>query len=147
MKTSRFTDEQRVRILREADKTPVREVIKKHAISEPTFYAWRRKFGGMDIAEAKKLRALEAENGRLKKLLAESQLENSILKEVAAKDSMKWPGVLSRTEASTWSTSRSISVPRSLRFAFADQTAASSTRRSSQHERLQRTSAGDRRAA
>jgi putative transposase len=87
MKTSRFTDEQRVRILREADKAPVREVIKKHAISEPTFYAWRRKFGGMDIAEAKKLRALEAENGRLKKLLAESQLENSILKEVAAK---KW---------------------------------------------------------
>ena len=87
MKTSRFTDEQRVRILREADKMPVRDVIKKHAISEPTFYAWRRKFGGMDIAEAKKLRALETENGRLKKLLAESQLENAILKEVAAK---KW---------------------------------------------------------
>jgi putative transposase len=87
MKTSRFTDEQRVRILREADKMPVREVIKKHSISEPTFYAWRRKFGGMDIAEAKKLRALEAENGRLKKLLAESHLECAILKEVAAK---KW---------------------------------------------------------
>jgi transposase-like protein len=87
MKTSRFTDEQRVRILREADKMPVREVIKKHSISEPTFYAWRRKFGGMDIAEAKKLRMLEAENGRLKKLLAESHLECAILKEVAAK---KW---------------------------------------------------------
>lgn len=87
MKTSRFTDEQRVRIVREADKTPIRDVIKKHGISEPTFYAWKRKFGGMDIAEAKKLRALESENGRLKKLLAESQLENSILKEVAAK---KW---------------------------------------------------------
>jgi transposase-like protein len=87
MKTSRFTDEQRVRILREADKMPVREVIKKHSISEPTFYAWRRKFGGMDIAEAKKLRALEAENGRLKKLLAESHLECAILKEVASK---KW---------------------------------------------------------
>jgi putative transposase len=53
----------------------------------PTFYAWKRKFGGMDIAEAKKLRSLESENARLKKLLAESQLENSILKEVAAK---KW---------------------------------------------------------
>lgn len=87
MKTSRFTDEQRVRILREADKMPVRDVIKKHQISEPTFYAWKRKFGGMDIAEAKKLRALEAENGRLKKLLAESHLECAILKEVAAK---KW---------------------------------------------------------
>lgn len=87
MKVSRFTDEQRVRIVREADKTPVRDVIKKHGISEPTFYAWKRKFGGMDVAEAKKLRALETENGRLKKLLAESQLENSILKEVAAK---KW---------------------------------------------------------
>jgi putative transposase len=86
MKTSRFTDEQRVRILREADKMPVREVIKKHSISEPTFYAWRRKFGGMDIAEAKKLRALEAENGRLKKLLAESHLECAILKEVAQKN-------------------------------------------------------------
>jgi putative transposase len=87
MQTSRFTDEQRVRIVREADKMPVREVIKKHGISEPTFYAWKRKFGGMDIAEAKKLRSLESENARLKKLLAESQVENSILKEVAAK---KW---------------------------------------------------------
>lgn len=87
MKANRFTDEQRVRIVREADKAPVRDVIKKHGISEPTFYAWKRRFGGMDIAEAKKLRALEAENGRLKKLLAETTLENSILKEVAAK---KW---------------------------------------------------------
>ena len=87
MKESRFTDEQRVRIVREADKAPVRDVIKKHGISEPTFYAWKRKFGGMDIAEAKKLRALEVENARLKKLFAESQLEVAILKEVAAK---KW---------------------------------------------------------
>ena len=87
MKVSRFTDEQRIRILREADKTPVRDVIKKHGISEPTFYAWRRKFGGMDIVEAKRLRALEIENGRLKKLFAESQLEIAILKEVAGK---KW---------------------------------------------------------
>lgn len=87
MKVSRFTDEQRIRILREADKTPVRDVIKKHGISEPTFYAWRRKFGGMDIVEAKRLRALEIENARLKKLFAESQLEIAILKEVAAK---KW---------------------------------------------------------
>lgn len=87
MKANRFTDEQRVRIVREADKSPVRDVIKKHGISEPTFYAWKRKFGGMDIAEAKKLRALETENARLKKLLAETALENSILKEVAAK---KW---------------------------------------------------------
>lgn len=87
MKAGRFTDEQRVKILREADKSPIRDVIKKHGISEQTFYLWRRKFGGMDIGEAKKLRALETENSRLKKLLAESQLENSILKEVAAK---KW---------------------------------------------------------
>ena len=62
-------------------------MIKKHGLSEPTFYACRRTFGGMDVAEAKKLRALETENGRLEKLLAESQLENLLLKEVTAK---KW---------------------------------------------------------
>lgn len=87
MKANRFTDEQRVKIVREADKTPVRDVIKKHGICEPTFCAWKRTFGGMDIGEARKLRALEVENARLKKRFAESQLENAILKEVAEK---KW---------------------------------------------------------
>lgn len=76
-----------MRILREADKSPVRDVIKKHWISEPTFYAWKREFGGMDLAEAKKLRVLESKNPPPKKLLAVITLENSILKEVAAR---KW---------------------------------------------------------
>ena len=87
MKKSRFSDEQIVKILREVDKSTVAEVAKKHCVSEQTIYVWKRRFGGLEVADTKRLRALEAENNRLKKLLAERDLEVEIMKEVAAK---KW---------------------------------------------------------
>jgi len=87
MKKSRFSDEQIVKILREVDKSTVADVAKKHGVSEQTIYVWKRRFGGLEVADTKRLRALEAENNRLKKLLAERYLEVEIMKEVAAK---KW---------------------------------------------------------
>jgi len=86
MKKSRLTEEQTVKILREADKTPVAEVAKKHGVSEVTIYAWRKRFGKLEAVDLKRLRALEAENGRLKKVLAERVMDIEILKEVAAKN-------------------------------------------------------------
>jgi len=76
-----------VKILREADKTPVSEVAKKHGVSDVTIYAWRKRFGQLEAVDVKRLRQLETENGRLKKLLAERIMDIEILKEVAAK---KW---------------------------------------------------------
>ena len=87
MKKSRFSEEQMVTIQREADRTTVAEAAKKHKVSDATIYAWRKHFGQMEAADVKRLKALELENSRLKKLLAERDLDLEILKEINAK---KW---------------------------------------------------------
>jgi putative transposase len=88
MRASRFTEEQIIGILREQDVgAKTAEVCRKHGISSATFYKWKAKYGGLDVSEARRLRALEEENARLKKLLADAMLDNAMLKEIAAK---KW---------------------------------------------------------
>jgi transposase-like protein len=82
MKKNRFTEEQMVAILREADRTSVPEVARKHKVSEQTIYVWRRKFGTLEPADVKRLRSLETENAKLKKLLAERDLEIDTMKEI-----------------------------------------------------------------
>jgi len=87
MKKSRFSEEQMVNILREADRDTVAATAKKHAVSEQTIYTWRKRFGSLEVADIKRLRELERENARLKKLVAERALEIDILKEIQGK---KW---------------------------------------------------------
>ena len=84
----RFTEEQIIGFLREAEAgMPVKELCRRHGFSEASYYLWRSKFGGMSVPEAKRLKDLESENSRLKKLLAEAMLDNAMLKDIAAK---KW---------------------------------------------------------
>jgi putative transposase len=84
----RFSEEQIIGFLKEADKgVSVKDLCRKHGFSDASFYLWRGKYGGMDVSDAKRLKALEAENARLKKLLAESMLENAVVKEALQK---KW---------------------------------------------------------
>lgn len=85
MKKTRFTDEQMVTILREADEKPVPEVAKKHGVSAQTIYAWRKHFGSLEPSDVKRLRQLEQENGRLKKMVADRDLEIDVLKEITRK--------------------------------------------------------------
>lgn len=88
MKRSRFTEEQIIGILKEHEAgVPVAELCRKHGISNASLYNWKAKYGGMDVSEARKLKALEDENARLKKLLADAMLDNSALKDLLGK---KW---------------------------------------------------------
>ena len=87
MKSSRYTEEQIIGILKEAETgLPVPELLRKHGISQGTFYRWKAKFGGMDVSEARRLKALEEENTRLKRLVADLSLDNQILKDINSKN-------------------------------------------------------------
>ncbi len=88
MKKKRYTEEQIIGFLREADAgVAVKDLCRKHGFSEASYYLWRSKFGGLDVSDARRLKALEAENAKLKKLLAETMLENEVAREALRK---KW---------------------------------------------------------
>ena len=88
MKRKRYTEEQIIGFLKEHEAgTKVQDLVRRHGFSEQSFYRWKSKFGGMEVSEAKRLRELEAENAKLKKLLAEAELDKAMLKDVLGK---KW---------------------------------------------------------
>jgi putative transposase len=88
MKRKRFSEEQIIGVLKEHDAgAKTADLCRKHGISDATFYNWKSKYGGLDVSEARRLRALEGENGKLKKLLAEAHLDNAALKDLLTK---KW---------------------------------------------------------
>jgi putative transposase len=88
MKRSRYTEEQIIGILKEQEAgVAVAELCRKHGMSDATFYNWKSKYGGLEVSEAKRLRALEAENAKLKRLLADAMLDNAALKDLLGK---KW---------------------------------------------------------
>ena len=88
MKRKRFTEEQIIAVLKEHELgAKTADLCRKHGISEATFYNWKSKFGGMDVSEAKRLKSLETENAKLKRLLADAMLDNAALKDLLSK---KW---------------------------------------------------------
>jgi len=88
MKRSRFSEEQIIAILKEQESgIPVSELCRKHGVSDASIYKWKAKYGGMDVSEAKRLKALEEENGKLKRMLADAMLDNVALKDLLGK---KW---------------------------------------------------------
>ena len=87
MKKNRYNDEQIVRILRETDQDTIANVAKRNGVSEASIYGWQKKFSGMNVDDVKRLKSLETENSRLKKILAERDLEIEVMKEIATK---KW---------------------------------------------------------
>jgi len=94
MKRNRFTDEQIIGILREHEAgTPVSELCRKHGVSDASIYKWKAKFGGMDVSEAKRLKTLEDENTKLKRLLADAMLDNAALKDLLGKNVWSAPSV------------------------------------------------------
>ena len=88
MKKKRFTEEQIIKVLKESEAgAKTGELCRKHGISEPTFYNWKAKYGGMTVSDARRLKDVESENARLKKLLAESELDKAALKDLLSR---KW---------------------------------------------------------
>jgi putative transposase len=88
MKRSKFSEEQILAILREQEAgAKTADVCRRHGVSSATFYAWKAKYGGMDVSEARRLKALEAENAKLKRLLADAMLDNTALKDLLGR---KW---------------------------------------------------------